>query len=485
MKKNFLLLILLLVGIILVGCVKKPANGEDDEIEYNLMGADFIILNDNGNKADPRHNTYERMYKEEKIARIEYVEQKYNVKVVYKTYPSQASWGGARERYIINNAISGEAPAHVYEIPSYSVATLALAGAISPLTKYIEEFGDPLAWPEKAQFGTVMGEMYSYDDQYPVADEGIYYNQDLLARLLGDSRKDEPSKLWLEGKWNWETFEALADELNGLLTGEDQYVMGGRTYNWAYQFLGANGVHIVNNDLHPELDKAEAIETVEYLHRLYSKPGMWRAESPLSDADEPEFNAGKIVFHNGQSYWITAPNKWRDKTFKNIGFVPYPTGPNTKDDLSNYYINDVYGKINYVISSSFSKDAIPEEYQNMRIHDEIIFKIWKDLQYFPEKDEETGYASITQYLAQFRLNRLEAYYADLNSIDAHLSIATKAYPDYFYSMSEANNHVEGAYMLQIEDAIKNGDVRAKLLSLTQQIKATLTEKFKLDEDYFG
>ncbi|MDF2699008.1 MAG: putative carbohydrate transporter-like, substrate-binding component [Haloplasmataceae bacterium] len=502
MKKMFSLMLMIAFLVTLVACggtttqnttvnTTGATQTTEPEQTYDLGGIDFIIMCDNGLKCDPRETVYERLFKAEKIQKITDAEEKYNINVVYQTYPSQASWGGARERWIIEQTSLGNSPAHVYELTSYQIGTLAVQNAISPLDEYIEAYGSELYWPEAMSYGEVNGKKYTYSDSYPLADEGIYYNADLLEYYLGEDRRNEPTELWLDGDWDWDAFRTITNELNDKLdenrtpeNGGPQFVLGGRTYNWSYQMIGANGGHLVNPDFTTGVTSDETLNALNFLNELRATPGMWLDNAPLSNASQPEFKDGNVAFHNGQSYWIFQENKWKNRDF-DMGFVPYPTGDNTNEDLSNYYINDVYGKASYVISAAYSKDLIPDGYEDLMIHDETIFKIWADLQYFPPKDAETGYASVDAHIDEFYNARLLPYYGDESSRDAHISIIDKSYPDYFYSMSEANNHNEDSYMIKIQDAIVNGDIRNKMLALEDLMQTTLKDKYKLGDEFYN
>ncbi len=466
-------------------CGTKMQSQGGSETSYDFMGADFIIMVDLPESVDPRLGTYQKQYQEEKKALIEKVEKKYNLHVVYKQYPSSASWGGARERYIIENTINKTPQAHVYEIPSYSIGSLAVNNAISPLDDYIKKYGNPTIWPESLAYGSALGHVYGYSDIYPLSDEGIYYNMDLLEKYLGEGNGDLPSRMWLEGNWTWETFENMCKQLNEVLP-SDNYVIGGMTYNWAYQMLGANGVHVVNTDLKSELATQAGIDTIGYLNRLYNTI-RWDATTPtLDNATSTEMVKGKVAFHNGQSYWLFQDNKWNNRDFK-IGYVPYPVGTNVKDtkNLTDYYCNDVYGKTQYCISSSYSKSLVQPGYENSTLHDEIIFQIWSELQYFPEADE-TGYASTEDWIEEYKYQRLKKYYGSESSVEAHVSVIQKAYPDYFYSLDEAKDQIEGSYMLTIQGAITSdgSDIRSTMINLTSMIHASFKEKYKLPDDYY-
>ena len=460
----------------------------------NMMGQDFVIMVNKASTTDPRSESYTGNWKQEKIAQIEYVEDKYNINVVYKTYPADAVYGGGRERFIITNSLNDTPQAHIYEMPSFSISVLAEGGAILPLDSLIEEYGNPGYWPEKAAFGTVLGQQYAYDDQYPLVGQGIYYNITLLEELLGEGQGTLPSELWLDGDWDWEAFEDISEQLLPGISSlgiEGAAVIGGRPYNWAYQMLGANGVHVVNSDLVSELATQESIDTLSFISSLVQTPGMWEYTSaPLSNASAPQFKEGNIAFHNGEPYWIFDSSKWLGFDFE-IGFVPYPTGPNTNTDLSNYYINEVYGKTAYVVSSSYSLDKVTPGYENIAFHEESIFRIWADMQYFPEIDPDTGYVSTDVIVEEWVFNTLELYYSDLGdgaSIEAHKSVMFKGYPDYFYSLYYARSQDETkSFMLDIQAAIISGNVRDSMIDLVARIHQEFIDTYEnlgLDETYY-
>lgn len=495
MKKIFNVVTFLLVAVLIVGCGTKtptpnpnpnpnpnPEPNPDDKT-YDLGGIDFVVMCDLAAKCDPRSEQYERLFRDEKVAKIQAVEAKYNVKVVFQNYPTNASWGGARERYIIEESALKTKAVHVYEIISTSIPNLAQQGAIVALDDYMEAYGSSKFWPEKKAYGEVKGKFYGYDDQYPIADKGLYYNVDLLARVLGENRKNEPTKLWSEGNWNWTTFEALANELKSKLdhtrtpeNGGAQYVFGGRTYNWAYGFIGGNGGQLVDSQFKTYFTSQPVLDTLEYLSRLYAVTGMWIDDASLSNTSQPQFTAGNVAFQDGESWHINASNKWGSATF-DIDYVPFPVGPNVGSDMSKYKLLQVGGKSTHVISSSFSKADVPAGYEDLMIHDEIIFKIWADMQYFPD--------SITDIEDDFYNVRLLPNYASELSRTVHLNLISITKPDFFYSVIEAQAQTDQSYMIKIQQAIRQAEVRSIMTSAEAELRALYIERFALGENYYN
>lgn len=462
---------------------QKPTTTKE-KVEYpDLQGKTFTIMCDNKASCDPRSDSYQRLFKKEKIANIAEVEKNYNVKIEYVNYPSAASWGGARERWIVEQATLGTKEAMVYELTSYELGILSSTvnedgkSSILEISEYIEKYGVKGYWPEKLQYGQFLGKTYSYDDYYSIADEGIYYNIDLL-ESFGYTGDNDPAELWLAGEWNWAKFQEIVEDLNSKMDEtadvNPQWPMGGRTYNWAYQFIGSNGGHLVTPNLEVLLDSEANIETLNYMNSLYSQAGMWKDDAALSNASQTEFVQGNIAFHNGQSYWIFQDNKWKNAEFR-IGYVPYPVGPQVEAGKAEYYINDVYGKPIYVFNPSFEPQGnIADKFD---FHHETNFRIWADIQYFPEYDEETGKLSLDEIKDEWEFTRLEKYYDSEASIAAHLSIIDKNYPDLFYASSNSNNHNESSYMIKIQACVQFGEVRQMMEGIKESVVYDFEELF--------
>ncbi len=484
-------MIILLLGLTLIACDQENGNGNNNdnnngnenntppvEKTYDLGGIDFVIRANVADRIDPRNEEYERMYRNEKIANIARVEEKYNIKVKYVNYPPNASWGAERDNWIIQSAQQGLTDSHVFEVTSNSVANLAVQGAILPLDDLIEKYGNPGLWAKKRSFGTILGKSYVYDDTYSQAEEGIYYNSELLGLLLGEERKLEPTKLWAEGKWTWEAFSNLAHELNEHLDhkrsdadGGPQYVMGGRTYDWLYPMVGTNGGRLVDSNFVSHVNSDEVIDTINFLNGLYQVPGMWIDDAVMSCPVQPEFRNGNVVFHAGENWYLIVQNWWGDLKF-DLDFVPYPVGPNAEQDMTKYIQTKVKTEASFVISSAFSKDRIPEGYEDMMLHDELIFQIWNDLLYFPEIDPETGEADLEDIKANYYATRLMPFYEHEESRLAHLDIYALAEIDHLYSVYEG----ETSYRVKFEDAIRHGDVRNKMESLHSELENVLEDK---------
>jgi hypothetical protein len=486
MKKVFMFVFLSICLVLLAGCRKNPDPDPTEEEKIDLQGMEFVIMVDTPARQDPRTDQYERLYQAEKAQKIADVEAKYNVKVVYKAYPSSAPWGTGREKWVINQNVAGDTSVHIYEFNSTSIPILAQAGAISKLTGYIDKYinKETNYFPEKEGYTKFKGDIYGYDDLLNLAEHGIYYNIDLLGQILGEENNDLPSRLWLNNEWNWEKFEEMITQIKQWTDAQTDsyYALGGAPYNWAYQFAGANGLALVDNSFQLHLTDSKLTETLEFLANIKAlgtatKP-IWAISQDLSNTCVPEFAQGNVVFHDGESWYLTMSNRWlKTDTSCNfdIGFVPFPSGPNTVSDLSNYYVSGFSGQATYVISSAFDKSKIPAGYENLMIHDETIFRIWADLQYFSPNGRQS-------FANKFINGRAELYYGSDSSIEAHRSVLNKLYPEYWYYMDGTDAQTIDGCMLKIKSAIDNpGTARTTLEGLQVYVAQLIYDQFGIEQ----
>src|SRR5690554_1199316 len=213
------------------------------------------------------------------------------------------------------------------------------------------------------------------------------------------------------------------------------------------------------------------MDTLNFLNGLYDVNGMWIDDAVMSNLVQQEFRNGNVAFHAGENWYLIVPNWWGGLEF-DLDFVPYPVGPRVETGDAEYVQTKVKTESSFVISSAFSKDRIPEGYEDLMLHDEIIFQIWNDLCYFPEIDEETGEANLEDIKDNYYSTRLLPFYASEKSREAHLDIYDLAQIDHFYSISEG----EGVYRNRIQEAIRTGDIRGKMESLHSELQSVLNTK---------
>ena len=443
---------------------KKPASN------INLRGKEFIIISNAPGTADPRNTEYTGINREEKIARINYVEETYNCKVVYKGYP--VGWGQARDQWIVENAVAGEPAGHVFEISTSSVAYLAVNDAILPLDEFITTFDMNDAYTGFSRnYGQFLGKTYTYTDRYPYNDNVLFYNKTLLEEL-GYTEEEMPANLWNNGEWTWDKYKEMATEINAKFQGSTRYFMTGRNYDYAFQFIHANGSSVVDSDLNVNINKPETIEALQYIADLYKiGDNVFKDDAPLEDTCDVVFKNGDSVFQWGQTWYAKNASKLGGVTF-DLDAVPVPYNNNkegvTKDNYMDTYAGvTMWGAATFVISSSYDIKNIPAGYEDMFIHGETIFRIWNDLQYFADEKTVQEEYILTNYYQSYKSEA---------AIDAHMSVMDAHRLDLYYSLGvDATGFNADSINILLQAAMKEDAVRSSVDSLYERMVTIIEE----------
>ena len=165
----------------------------------------------------------------------------------------------------------------------------------------------------------------------------LAYNADMLEQL----KLEDPQELYAKGEWTWEKFEELCikatqDTDNNGET--DIYGYGGDLTMTLREFLASNGAVLVKEDGTEGLSDAKALETFQFLGKLY---GEDKAARPIVDD-----------WYDGIAGWINnkcvfGPTQmWILQTTEDINFnyriVPWPKGPNGSEKVAGQGFNDYF-----------------------------------------------------------------------------------------------------------------------------------------------
>lgn len=479
MKKVLALTIFAFVGLFMTGCndttVQEKTCEEDptqpkcsEEVKYDFGGRDFIIMANNPQTADPFSDSFEGLYQREKQKNQRSVEEKYHIKVKYVGYPAEATWGSARDNHIINNEITGQAAAHVYNISSSSIPVLATAGAIAPVGDYYNDYANEQFLEYKKEFVKYKDDYYGYDDSYPYVDQGLYYNQDLLNEL--GYAPNYPTDMWLKDEWTWDTFESFIKELNTKLDQQaGEYPMGGKFHDWSDGMVPANGGYYLNGELEVGVTSPETTFALQKLAEMYAIPGMWINEVDAAYSTEENFKQGKVVFNPGAHWHLFSPSRMgaKDRPF-DIGYVPYPKGKHVVEGTAEYKgISQIWGPATFVYSSSY--EDTPDGYEKVMFTTKTIYMIHSELLYFGDLEDTFIDLSID----------FKKYYADDESVQAHRQVLNKVQNEMLYGLGEdAFGYEPECFVNQIDKAIRENSVRAQMTILAEDMKESIKTLFE-------
>ncbi len=399
-------------------------------------------------EVDPNDPNYSGTEQQAKQTREAQVEEQYNVDIQYIAYPSNAPWGPGRVEAIVNASISGTHLAEIYWSVSDWIQSLAKSEAIVPVDKYFEkEIGTNIREGYR-QVGSYRGQTYGFESGLLTVSSGLYYNADLVASL----GVQNPTQMFLDGNWNWTTFEAWATSVDTALEslGGEKYALGGMFSEYAEHMVPLNGGALINkNTERVAFNQNPALNTYAFLNDLYTK-GLFEL-NPAYDSGSAEWLTGNVAMYPGQLWFVTADNRWGQVPFE-LGFVPYPVSPT----FTGAYQSPVSGVAVYHVASGMT----PEK-------EELVFKVWNELQLWKTD---------AQYQTEFE-NTLLTKFDDESYVEAYLEIYDNIYLDLINAVG-IGAYSEQGWRRNINLAIKEGTYRTVMDSIAPNYTTAL-------KDYLG
>lgn len=433
---------------------ETPEPDEEEEFQYaprDLGGETIVIMCQIVEECDPRRDDYRGARdQEEARARLEAIEQKHNVKIEFKSFPTSADWGPNRVNYIINGYTAGEPHAHLYEIHSYWVMDLASTGAIAPLKGLLRDLAHPLYDHSFNQFGRFGDDFYLLQSGYQLNNQaGIYYNYDLWQSLgLGKT----PAEMYLDDEWNFDAFETVVREALTKMP-DEHYVIGGNWAQWAEHFVHANGGYNISPfEDRVSFTEAKAVEAIQFLNNL-AMIGAWEPSPGIDQGLEPWKN-GKVLFHYGEFWFLSSDIRWNTPEYNfRMGFAPWPKGYVSSDDE---YHAAKFGETMWAIAGGYEQGNITTE---------DIFVIWMELQEWKEKDD---------VILDYEI-AAEKYMGEDASVDAFVkALEIPVVYDRLFAIG-ISGWAEDEWYIQAARAVRDGDVLQKLESMFQKYQAALDQ----------
>lgn len=154
---------------------------------------------------------------------------------------------------------------------------------------------------------------------------GLFYN-----RTLMDDLGLKPIQEYIEeDNWNWDTFKEVIMSANQDTNNDGQFdVWGLANRSVLPSALASNDAALTNGDKQT-LDDPATVEVLEFMREL-GQDGLARPTEG-GDWTEPKqfFLQGNTLFYTG-AYWETNDLR-NDLAEYDIGFLPFPKGPNADD----------------------------------------------------------------------------------------------------------------------------------------------------------
>lgn len=405
---------------------------------------------------DPFHDDFKGSDTRLRQQLHEIAEEKYNVKIVYKPYPDNAAWGPDRINAIIQGSTAGAPLADVfYHVTTNWLGQLAGGGALAPIDSYL---GEGMPGERINQMfidaGALAGSHYGFSTGSLNLESGLYFNVDLLNEL----GIPNPAELYLgDGtnigeNWRWSDFKAWAVAAQAQLNtkGEDYFTLGGAISYYGENLVPLNGGGYLDM-LNAEVIFAEekAMETYDFIYELYLENLF--EKNRTYDQGSAEWQAGKVLMHPGDLWFIKADNRWGKLGFE-LGFVPYPMS----DTFEGEYLSPIYGSSVAYLAAGHSLDKT-----------ELTFKVWNDIQIWEgELDPEEAY----------RLSLADKFDDEIY-IDAYMTVYNKTYVEFLNSIG-VGSYSPNSLKLALNVGIPTGDHRTNIESIVPSYETFLRQFVK-------
>lgn len=260
----------------------------------------------------------------ERLAKIEEVEKKYNVKIEFINVPF--------EEYMPKftaTVLTGEPFADIVQMEYKAALPAVLKGQLLPISEFTtsaNNINNDANLMAKAP--AIAGGEYAFDNPGS-GGTAMHYNRDLFKKLgLPDLQE-----LYTGGQWNWDKFLEIAKlatkdtDNDGKI---DVYGFSGWSIDIFRNFTAANGGKIVDEGTGVQgLTDPKTIEAAEFMNRLYNVENVMKIKTG-DRMNYEEFN----TFKDGDVAMFQAP-VWNigDLTF-DIGVVPIPNGPQGSPEVT-------------------------------------------------------------------------------------------------------------------------------------------------------
>ena len=257
------------------------------------------------------------------------LKEKHNFDVEYQV----VDYGEFQEA-VAASLIGGDPLGDIIRLPRpWMIPTLTRQDLFHPVDEYvINENSFVLQYTE--QHSEYEGRGYGFRTGSAGAAGGVFYSRTLMDELNLDPIQDYVDN----DEWNWETFMQVAEQANQDTDNDGNVDVWGLASNdILVQSLASNEAAIVK-DGQVTLDAPETTETLQFISDL----GEVARPTEGGDWTEPQqfFLEGNTLMIVGQDYQMA---DFRDGLPEHdIGFLPFPKGPNsdtyqTHITIPNYY----------------------------------------------------------------------------------------------------------------------------------------------------
>lgn len=382
LKKLLLLVVVLAFVFALVGCgddkknesdptkapeaTKAPEGNKDPEAtptpvdDRNLGGKEIVIADWWSDPEGNNERDTSTQYMEDYWDYQDKMMKDHNYTIVRK---GPYGWGEVQSNAMLS-ITNGEPYGDIIVLDSGWVASLLDKGLFADVSA-LEEFNfSDDKWNQGVRDVMTVGNATYGFAASTEPRTGIFFNMDLFETLGID--KNLPYDLQAEGKWNWEEFEKLCNDIlakgdtdgNGV---QDVYPLTGQNTVFYTALMTANNTNVIVKDkdgkLVSNLDDPAVLEALNKGWDWAEQTLFMPAPQPTTEGESIPWDWFKQAFQEQQAAMRIeeeyAIGQMQDYGFK-VGFVCVPCGPNS-DGMVSIIRENVQ-----IIPSCFDKQHISD-----------------------------------------------------------------------------------------------------------------------------
>ncbi|NIK77217.1 multiple sugar transport system substrate-binding protein [Paenibacillus castaneae] len=259
-----------------------------------------------------------------RLAKIEEVEKKYNVKFEFVNVPF--------EEYMPKftaTILAGEPFADIVQMEYKAALPAILKGQllkVSEFTTAASNINNEANWLAKG--APIAGDEYAFGTPF-TGGVGIHYNRDLFKKQgLPDLQE-----LYTSGQWNWDKFMEVAKQATKDTDNDgkiDVYGYSGWAIDLFRHLATSNGGFIVDEGSGTQgFTDPRTIEAAEFVNRMYNVENVVNVKT----GNKTNWEESNTFKDGNVAMFIAAQWQLGDLTF-DIGVVPVPNGPQGTPDVT-------------------------------------------------------------------------------------------------------------------------------------------------------
>lgn len=450
---------------------------------HDLGGVTIKAMDANSlNARNPEAEELEDFEIEERQARLDAIQEKYNVVIEFVPTPA-VSWEEVPDE-MIKRFVADDPVADIQDYSYQYMQPLLQNGVLRDHSDFIYDMGIEDRYLEP---GTWQDEQYGLGTF--VGGEGLLYNRDMI-RSAG--MEYEPNEMFAMGRWDYEEFEAYLEELNNNLP-EGDYPFFIDPYYWFLFAPSANGTSLIAPGVGANYKDEAVVESLEFLNKLY-QAGYVRDPDLNEDGNPSYWATPGNTFEQGVEVAMTHRASWQAAYLVDqldFGFVPYPWGSNVTVDnvgepdayltLSDNYAVTVFDAQMKSLTAGVEDKADPEGVFTMFMelinHDFIFGADDAD----DEIDPRWFSTELDAELYEWSLSRerLELYVGLARG--GILSIADSYY-DVFFENASVRGVLDAGYQADQNSLIEVNFVEGEIVELPDDEEDADVDEDAADED---